>query len=141
VLVNDRTDIAIAAGAAGVHLGPEDLHPAMARKIAPQDFIIGVSVGSEAEVPRGAAGDYWGIGPLHISSTKHDAGKALAWGGVRALLARSGGKPCVVIGGVVPGDLPAARAAGMSGVAVVSGILASSDVRQAAKVYSLSWNA
>src|ERR671911_953244 len=46
VLVNDRLDVALAAGAAGVHLGPDDLPVALARRVAPAAFLIGASVGS-----------------------------------------------------------------------------------------------
>src|SRR4029079_2737466 len=49
VIVNDRADVAIAAGAAGGHLGPDDVPASGIRKIAPPDFLIGVSVGSDAE--------------------------------------------------------------------------------------------
>src|SRR5215208_757506 len=63
VLVNDRPDVAIAAGAAGVHLGPDDLPVGFARQIAPRGFLIGASVGNEAEATRAGLADYWGIGP------------------------------------------------------------------------------
>jgi thiamine-phosphate pyrophosphorylase len=135
LFVNDRVDVAIAAGAAGAHLGPEDLAPTLARRIVPPGFVIGASVGSDAEIGRGAAADYWGIGPLHATATKTDAGAALGLAGVQAILARAGGRPCVVIGGVMPDDVPAMRAAGFAGVAVVRGILASTDVEDAARKY------
>lgn len=135
VFVNDRLDIALAAGAAGVHLGPDDLPPERARRVAPRDFWIGASVGSEAEVSRALTADYWGIGPLHATATKLDAGVALGFETASQLLQRAAGKPCVVIGGVVPEDVAAARAAGFAGVAVSSGILAHEDVRGAARRY------
>lgn len=135
VIVNDRADIAIAAGAAGVHLGPDDLAPALARAIAPPGFIIGASVGTDAEIARGASADYWGIGPLHGSLTKADAGAALGWDGVTRLVEHAGGRPCVVVGGVVPEDVPTARARGLAGVAVASGILSADDVTSAARRY------
>ncbi len=135
VFVNDRLDVALAAGAAGVHLGPDDLAPALARRITPPGFVIGASVGSEAEIARGALADYWGIGPLRHSPTKPDAGDALEWRGAAGWLARGGGRPCVVIGGVVPADVPLALEAGFAGVAVVSGILGADDPRAAAARY------
>lgn len=135
LLLNDRLDIALAVGAAGVHLGRTDLAPALARRIAPAGFLIGASVGSEGEVARGLAADYWGIGPLHPTQTKGDAGAALDWGGVERLVGLAGARPCVVIGGVRPDDVARARDAGLAGVAVVSGILAEPDVVSAAQAY------
>ncbi len=138
VLINDRVDIALAAGAHGAHLGADDLAPGLARPIVPTGFIIGASVGSEAEIERGLAADYWGIGPLHVSTTKPDAGVALGFNGARALRERAGSRPCVVIGGVTVADVAPAMAAGFAGVAVVSGILGSEDVARAARAYSSS---
>jgi len=135
LFLNDRLDVALAVGAAGVHLGSDDLAPALARKIVPPRFVIGASVGSDDEVLRGLAADYWGIGPLHGTATKSDAGVALGWEGVRRLASQAGSRPCVVIGGVRPNDVSPARGSGMVGVAVVTGILAGPDVTGAAQEY------
>ena len=135
VLVNDRPDIALAAGAAGVHLGPDDVPVALARRVAPPGFIIGASVGSADEAGAAAEADYWGIGPWRPTATKGDAGEALGEEGFRRLVALGGGRPCVAIGGVRPEDVPLVLAAGGSGVAVVSGILGEEDVEQATRRY------
>jgi thiamine-phosphate diphosphorylase len=97
--------------------------------------VIGASVGGEGEVARGLAADYWGIGPLHATQTKSDAGAALGWAGVERLAPLAGTRPCVVIGGVRPDDVAPARAAGLAGVAVVTGILAERDVFGATQEY------
>ena len=136
VLVNDRPDVAIAAGAAGVHLGPDDLPVARARAIAPPGFVIGASVGSVDEAAGAQAADYWGIGPWRVTTTKADAGDGLGPEGFARLVGLSGGRPCLAIGAVRPEDWPAVRAAGGSGVAVVSGILATADVRGATASYA-----
>jgi thiamine-phosphate pyrophosphorylase len=136
VLVNDRIDVALAAGAAGVHLGPDDLPPASARKIAPAGFIIGASVGSDAEATGGADADYWGIGPWRSTGTKPDAGAPIGEAGFRDLVRRAGARPCVAIGGVEPRDVPAVVAAGGAGVAVVAGILGREDGEAAARSYA-----
>jgi thiamine-phosphate pyrophosphorylase len=141
VLVNDRPDVAIAAGAAGVHLGPDDLPPALARRIAPPGFLIGASVGSEAEAAAAEAADYWGVGPWRVSSTKLDAGEALGADGFGRIVALAGGRPCLAIGAVRPEDSVAIRQAGGAGLAVASGILGSPDIRAAASVYARSWPA
>jgi thiamine-phosphate pyrophosphorylase len=138
VLVNDRPDIALAAGAAGVHLGPDDLPVALARRVAPPGFIIGASVGSLDEAGAAVEADYWGIGPWRATATKGDAGQALGAEGFRRLMALSGGKPCLAIGGVRPEDVPEVLAAGGSGVAVISGILGEEDVERATRGYTTS---
>jgi len=135
LLVNDRLDVALAAGAAGVHLGPDDLPVVLARRVVPPGFVVGASVGSadEAQVARPA--DYWGVGPWRASGTKPAAGEALGAGGFRRIVALAGRIPCIAIGGVRPEDASAVRAAGGVGMAVVSGILGGGDVEQAAREY------
>ena len=136
VLVNDRPDVARAAGAAGVHLGPGDLPPRLARRVLGPDAVIGASVGSEGEALAGGDADYWGIGPWAATATKGDAGAAIGAEGFRRLAGVAGGRPCIAIGGIVPADVPAVLAAGGGGVAVASGILAAADVETAARRYA-----
>jgi thiamine-phosphate pyrophosphorylase len=135
VLVNDRLDVALAGGAAGVHLGPDDLAIPLARRLAPPGFIVGASAGNaeEAEAARGA--DYWGVGPWRASGTKPDAGVALGAEGFQRLVGAGKGIPCVAIGGVRPEDIAAVLSAGGAGVAVVSGILGARDLEAAARRY------
>ena len=136
ILVNDRPDVAIAAGAAGVHLGSDDLPVALARGIAPPGFVIGASVGSEAEAGAAASADYWGIGPWRATGTKRDAGTALGAGGFTHLLRLAGDKPVLAVGGVAAEDVPVILQAGGQGVAVASGILGVDDVEEAARRYA-----
>src|SRR5574337_1499730 len=135
VLVNDRPDVARAAGAAGVHLGPDDVPVAGARLVLGPAAVIGASVGGVTEVAGGAGADYWGVGPWRATETKPDAGVALGVAGFRAVVGLAGGRPCVAIGGVRPEDVPLIRAAGGAGVAVVSGILRAEDIAAAARAY------
>ena len=139
VLVNDRPDVALAAGAAGVHLGADDLPVSLARRLAPPGFIIGASVGSDEEAAAGAEADYWGIGPWRVTTTKPDAGTGLGLEGFGRLVRLGGGRPCIAIGAVAPEDVPAVRASGGAGVAVVSGILAHQDVTAATAAYARAW--
>jgi thiamine-phosphate pyrophosphorylase len=136
VLVNDRPDVAMATGAAGVHLGPDDMPVELVRRIAQPGFIVGASVGSEAEARKAAAADYWGIGPWRDTATKEEAGSGLGAEGFQRLVALASGKPCIAIGGVRPEDVPTVMAAAGTGVAVVSGILGASDVEAATRRYS-----
>lgn len=122
LIINDRADVALAVGAAGVHLGPDDVPAALVRRISPPGFLIGVSVGLEQEIPNGQAADYWGVGPYRTTGTKADAGEALGEAGLRRIIAAAGQRPCVAIGGVRPEDVPGVLAVGAAGVAVVSGI-------------------
>ncbi len=136
VLVNDRVDVALAGGAAGVHLGPDDVPVELARRVVPPGFIVGTSVGAEAEMANGEQADYWGIGPYRATGTKYDAGTPLGAEGLRQIVRRArSDQVCVAIGGVIPEDMPAILSAGARGVAVVSGILGSENVEDAARRY------
>src|SRR5258706_3406757 len=77
VIVNDRADIALAAGAAGVHVGEADLPVAAIRRFAPASFIIGASLGSDAELPNAKDADYVGIGPVYGSDPKKGPGSGV----------------------------------------------------------------
>jgi thiamine-phosphate pyrophosphorylase len=135
VIVNDRPDVALATGAAGVHLGPEDVAPELVRRIAPPGFLIGASVGSEAEAAAARPADYWGIGPWRATGTKADAGRGLGPEGFTRLIGLAGTTPAIAIGGVTPDDVPMIIENGGTGVAAVSGILAATDVEAAARRY------
>jgi thiamine-phosphate pyrophosphorylase len=137
VLVNDRLDVALAAGAAGVHLGPDDLPVALARHAAPEGFIVGASVGAKSGAIEGGRGaDYWGVGPWRTTFTKRDSRAPLGPEGFGTIVAAAGGVPCVAIGGVLPEDSAAVRQRGGVGIAVAAGILGSADVEAAARRYA-----
>ena len=131
VLVNDRFDIALAAGAAGVHLGADDIPVATVRSVTPPGFVIGTSVGCDAEVANAALADYAGIGPIYVTGSKDDAGAAL---GVAefARLAALVTKPVVGIGGITSDTAEAIIEAGGAGVAVIGAIFSVPDPAQAA---------
>src|SRR3954462_8907221 len=98
VIVNDRADIALAAGAAGVHVGEADLPVSAIRGFAPADFIIGASLGGHSELANAQEADYVGIGPIFTSGSKQDAGKAIGIDGFRKL-AELSERPAVAVGG------------------------------------------
>lgn len=135
LLVNDRLDIALAAGCAGVHLGAADLPIALARKIAPPGFIIGATVGDPKEAAASTGADYVGIGPWRTTTTKADAGVGIGAEGVKRLLEMVK-IPAVVIGGVRPVDVAEIAVLGAAGVAVAGGILGSEDAQSSAGNYS-----
>lgn len=135
VLVNDRADIAIMAGAAGVHLGERDLPVASIREFAPDPFIIGASLGSREELVSARGSDYVGIGPAFASRTKGDAGDALTIEDI-VELERLSATPAIVIGGINASNVRALLDAcpRLAGVAAVSALFGGDDVESAARV-------
>lgn len=133
LIINDRLDIAMAVGAAGVHLGQDDLPCAAARKILGEDYLIGVSAHnpSEAKAALQNGSDYLGCGAVFGTATKADVQK-LGTDGLAAIC-REKGLPVVGIGGVTADNYREVRAAGADGAAIVSGILAQSDIRATVK--------
>lgn len=129
LIINDRLDIAMAVGAAGVHLGQDDLPCAAARKILGEDYIIGVSAHNPAEAKAAlqSGADYLGCGAVFGTTTKADV-KKLGTEGLTAIC-REKGLPVVGIGGVTADNYREVRAAGADGAAIVSGILAQPDIR------------
>ncbi len=136
VIVNDRVDVALATGAAGAHLGHDDVPLAALRPHVPPGFWLGMSVGSaaEAETALALAADYWSVGPCFATGTKPDAGPALGPDGFARLAQRApAGMPVIGIGGV---DAPGAAAltrAGAAGVAVIGAVWAAADPAAAAR--------
>lgn len=129
LIINDRLDIAMAVGAAGVHLGQDDLPCAAARKLLGEDYIIGVSAHNPAEAKAAlqSGADYLGCGAVFGTATKADV-KKLGTEGLAAIC-KAKGLPVVGIGGVTADNYREVRAAGADGAAIVSGILAQPDIR------------
>ena len=147
VIVNDRVDVFLAAretGArvAGVHLGQSDLPAGTARRLIGQDAYLGLSAATPDELrtaqEQGAC-DYVGIGVVRDTATKAGAPRSLGIDGVVRMRALTG-LPAVAIGGVTVADLPALRAGGLDGVAVVSAICAAEDPRRAAAALRTAWD-
>lgn len=140
LLINDRADVALAVGAAGVHVGIDDISPGALRRIVPAGFVIGASVGTDEEIGRSAGADYVGIGPVYTTGSKSDAGSAI--GTARfAELARRCGLPAVAIGGISAETVPAVLDAGARGVAVISALFGASDPTQAARAIRVALDA
>src|SRR5437879_618449 len=120
VIVNDRVDVALAAGAAGAHLGQEDLPLDRVRPHvpAPPAFLLGISVGTpaEAERVRGWPADYWSVGPCFATGTKPDAGPPLGAEGFARLAGLApAGTPVIAIGGISAANAAAVARAGGRG--------------------------
>jgi thiamine-phosphate pyrophosphorylase len=134
LIINDRLDVALAVGAAGVHLGQGDMPPGEARKLLGPDAVIGLSV----ETPEQAAAadhldvDYLGLSPIFPTPTKTDL--MTAWGlqGLRLLRSRSRHR-LIAIGGINPSNAGEVMEAGADGIAVVSAICSAPDPEAAAR--------
>ena len=133
LIINDRLDIAMAVGAAGVHLGQDDLPCAAARKLLGEDYLIGVSAHNPAEARAAllCGADYLGCGAVFGTATKADVQKLGTEG--LAAICKEKGLPVVGIGGVTADNYREVRAAGADGAAIVSGILAQPDIRATVK--------
>lgn len=136
VLVNDRVDVALAARAAGAHLGHDDPPLDALRPHVPAGFLLGVSVGSTAEAARAAAwpADYWSVGPCFATTHKADAGPPLGPAGFAALARQAPpGVPVIGIGGIAAANVAAIVGAGAAGVAVIGALWEASDPEAAAR--------
>jgi thiamine-phosphate pyrophosphorylase len=138
LFVNDAVDVALLAGVDGVHVGQDDLPAAEVRTLLGPDALLGVSVGSAAELdgvlalPAGTV-DLVGIGPVWATPTKPDAGTALGPAGTAELVARTGRLTSVAIGGIHADTAAAVAATGVDGICVVSDICAAPDPAAAAR--------
>lgn len=128
LIINDRLDIALAVGAAGVHLGQDDLPCAVARRLLGEDYIIGVSAHNPAEAVQAVSegADYLGCGAVFGTATKHDVAK-LGLENLRAIR-KAVAVPMVGIGGITADNYAEVLATGADGAAIVSGILAQDDI-------------
>ena len=134
-IVNDRLDIALAAGADGVHVGQTDLPASVVREIIGPARILGVSVDTVEEAVQAErdGADYLGVGPVfEARGTKPDAGRPLGVDRI-ARIRRHCGLPIVAIGGINAENVRAVREAGADAAAVISAIVSADDIAQAAR--------
>ncbi|MDM7462008.1 MAG: thiamine phosphate synthase [bacterium] len=136
LIVNDRLDVALAVEADGVHLGQDDLPAALARKIAGDRFIIGVSAETVEEARRAEAdgATYLGVGPMFATATKPDAGAPVGPERLR-LIKQAVAIPVFGIGGIAPANARAVLEAGADGVCVISAIVGAPDPRAATQTF------
>lgn len=140
VIVNDAVDVALLAGADGVHVGQNDLPPEQVRAVIGPDRHLGLSITSAAELtaalalPAGVV-DVVGIGPVWATPTKPDAAPAVGLDGLAELAAgaRAAGLLGVAIGGISTTTAGEVWATGVDGICVVSEICAAADTEQAAR--------
>jgi thiamine-phosphate pyrophosphorylase len=126
VIVNDRADVARLSGAAGVHVGQDDLPPAAARGLLGPDAVIGVSTHTVEQIELACAQpvSYIAVGPVFGTRTKDTGYSAVGLDLVNAAARRSGGRPVVAIGGITLESAARVLAAGADSVALISALLA-----------------
>lgn len=123
IIVNDRADIALLSGAAGVHVGQDDLSVADVRHILGDPSVVGMSTHDEAQVDAALAttATYVAVGPIFGTATKDTGYSARGLELVR--YAANRGKPVVAIGGITLDNAPSVIAAGATGLAVITDLL------------------
>jgi thiamine-phosphate pyrophosphorylase len=131
-IINDRLDLARAAGADGVHLGQEDLPIPFARRIVPKGFIIGTSVRTvqEALLAESEGADYIALSPIFDTPTKSDAGPGKGLEVLREIKSAVS-IPVIAIGGIGKGNVRQVMEAGADGVAVISAVVGQKDIVKA----------
>jgi thiamine-phosphate pyrophosphorylase len=127
VIVNDRADLAVLAGAAGVHVGQTDLPPADVRRIVGGEAVVGLSTHTSTQIDDALqqAISYLAIGPVYGTSTKATGYEAVGLNAVRDAVQRAAPRrrPVVAIGGMTLASAPAVIEAGAASVAVIGDLL------------------
>ena len=147
VFVNDRADVARELGL-HLHIGQRDLPFDRARRLLPEELMLGLSIESDAQLAEALAGpgpapDVVGVSPVWSTATKTDTAAALGPAGADRLAraAARGGVRAVGIGGVNADNVAELAATGLDGVCVVSAIMAAPDARAAATDLLARWDA
>ena len=137
VIVNDRADLARMSGAAGVHVGQDDLPPVHARRLVGSEAVIGLSTHTVPQVQAALREPitYIAVGPVFGTSTKDTGYDKVGLELVSAAARQSGGLPVVAIGGITLANARSVIDAGATAVAVIGDLLATSDPRGRAEAF------
>ena len=139
LLVNDRADVALAAGADGVHLGQDDLHPGDARRLLGPKAIIGLTVKTppQADELYRLRVDYACVGGVFATASKVNPEPPVGLDGLSRIAFRvrlaAPGTPVGAIAGIDAGNAAATIGAGADGIAVISALFGAQDVEAAAR--------
>lgn len=132
-LLDDRVELALELKADGVHLGKNDMPVDEARQVLGEQFIIGGTANTYADIERlwRAGADYIGCGPFRFTTTKERLAPVLGLDGYRTIISqmhRNGIRlPLVAIGGITRADIPALMATGVDGIALSGAVLQAAD--------------
>jgi len=141
-IINDRVDLALAAGADGVHLGKQDMDWAEARRQLGPKMLLGGTVNNLDDAARASTPgclDYVGVGPLRFTTTKEKLAPVLELTGVQALLTALGDLPAWVIGGVTASDLPSLNKIGAAGAAISSALFQNAEIEKNFNAFAMAW--
>ena len=133
LIINERLDVALAAGAAGVHLREHSFGVEDARRVAPPGFRIGRSVHDPGGAAAATAADYLVAGTV-LSTPSKAVSRLLGWDGLAAVVSAAGGRPVLGIGGLSAGSARELSAAGAAGLAAIGAFVPDSDQELAAFV-------
>ncbi len=136
LIVNDRPDVALLAGAGGVHVGQDDVPAAVARRICGKDAWVGISTHSLEQVQQADAApvDYVAVGPVFPTSTKENPEPVVGVDCIRAAR-RLTAKPLVAIGGITLARVHVVLQAGADSVAVSGDLFGAPDIKRRAEEY------
>jgi len=136
LILDDRSDLVLAAGLTGVHLGQEDMPPEAARSILGKKRIIGYSTHTIAQAKASCSlpVDYIGFGPVYATVTKTNAGHAA---GLKKLanVCRIAAVPVVAIGGIGLEEIPRVLETGAAGAAVISAIMTAESIAKQMELF------
>ena len=144
-IVNDRLDVALAAGADGVHLGPDDPPVMDARAVAAdtvragaEAFIVGYSADTTDGATRAEAegADYLGVGAVYATANKSDVGEVIGLEGLRRVV-KAVSIPVVAIGGITRERAPAVAETGACGSAIIGAVMGSPEPAEAVRALLL----
>lgn len=129
IVVNDRVDVARLSGAAGVHVGQDDVPPAEARRLLGPGALVGLSTHSLEQIDAALTEpvSYIAVGPVFGTRTKETGYDAVGLTLVRAAAQRAGAVPVVAIGGITLDTAADVLAAGATSVAIIGDLLATGD--------------
>lgn len=133
VIVSERLDVALACGAAGVHLGASSMPVAAIRPHVDRTFLIGGSVSDAMDLDRVRPADFVTMGPVFGAGAS-----SIGLDGLRRLAAACG-RPVIAIGGIEASTIEGIRGAGASGIAVIRAVLGAPDPEAAAAALIGAW--
>jgi len=137
LFINDRVDVAVAVDADGVHLGTQSMPPEGARRVVGKGMLIGVSTHTmeEAKAAEEGGADFITFGPIFTTPSKARYGSPVGLEAIKTLILEVD-IPVFAIGGIHGGNIQQVVMSGVAGVAIISAILASPDIRTAASKFA-----